>query len=218
MDELKNFITQNRDLFDTEEPMDGHFDRFEQMLLKQQEQKNYATQLKEVPTISLRWHFVAKIAAVLVVSFTLGAVAASQVVSHSQQYMANTNVENVKSSCVNVVAAGLEQYQKFENRINPESAQVQRYYASLVGDRIDQIEQMNFENDEQKEILLNEISGMDEVMADLQKRLKSSPDDPKLINAMIQHYQAKIKALNTIINSLNNVQQLNSQDNESVDL
>ena len=28
MDELKQFIEQNRNLFDTSEPMDGHFDRF----------------------------------------------------------------------------------------------------------------------------------------------------------------------------------------------
>ncbi|MCQ2374963.1 MAG: hypothetical protein MJ069_03565 [Salinivirgaceae bacterium] len=217
MDELKNFISQNRDLFDTEAPSVGHLDRFAQML-QQQEQKNYAPQLKVVTTNRLTWQFVSKIAAVLVVSFTLGVVAASQVISHSQQYMANTNVESVKNGCANVFAAGLEQYQKFENRINPESAQAQRYFASLVGERIDQIESMTFENEEQKEALLNEISGMDQVMADLQKQLKASPNDPKLINAMIQHYQAKIKALNTIINSLNNVKQLNSNNNESVDL
>ena len=73
-------------------------------------------------------------------------------------------------------------------------------------------------DEKQKAELLKEMSEMDELFVNLQKELKANPDNPVLIDAMINHYQTKIEVLNQIITNLNSIKQLNTKQDEKVDL
>jgi hypothetical protein len=109
--------------------------------------------------------------------------------------------------------AGNQNMQAFEFR------EAQQYYINQVDMKIDEIKDLDQQmKPEQKEMLLKELNNMDELYVNLQKELKARPDDPRLIQAMIHHYQMKIEVLNRIINNLNNVGQLNTQNHENVNL
>ncbi len=70
-------------------------------------------------------------------------------------------------------------------------------------------------------MLEKEMKKVDNLYKQLQKDLKAMPDDPRIIQAIIQHYQKKLQVLNRIVNdlnNLNNVKQLNNNQNEKVSL
>jgi hypothetical protein len=97
--------------------------------------------------------------------------------------------------------------------------EAQQYYNNQVDMKIDEIKDLDQQmKPEQKEMLLKELNEIDELYVNLQKELKARPGDPRLIQAMVHHYQMKIDVLNRIINNLNNVEQLNTQNHENVNL
>jgi uncharacterized protein (DUF305 family) len=77
-----------------------------------------------------------------------------------------------------------------------------------------------FNDPEQKQMLLMEMKSMDSVYVSLQKELKANPDDQRIINAMIEHYQTKVDVMNYIINQLKTIrnQTKNTTENEKVQL
>jgi len=75
-------------------------------------------------------------------------------------------------------------------------------------------------NPEQKQMLLNEMKSMDSVYVSLQKELKANPNDERIINAMIEHYQTKVEVLNYIVSQLKTIRNdnQNQEENEKVNL
>ena len=75
-------------------------------------------------------------------------------------------------------------------------------------------------NPEQKEMLMNEMKSMDSVYVSLQKELKANPNDERIINAMIEHYQTKLEVMNYIVNQLKTIRNdnQNNTENEKVNL
>lgn len=204
MDELKSFIEQNRTLFDTEEPSFGHFERFQQKLAAEQKHKT-------------KWNYsyVLRIAAVVIVSITIGTIVAESWVGHGAKMISNS-VAEVDPDNAREFVQRTTQFVK--SKTSPEYSETQDYYISLVDNRLDKIRSTENMDKTQKEELLKELSQMDEMFVNLQKELKSNPDNQALIDAMISHYQIKIEVLNQIINNLNNIKQLNTQQDEKVDL
>ena len=202
MDELKRFIEQNRAQFDDAEPMAGHFERFQQRLDA------------EHKTSSNNLAFWLKIAAVMIISATLGGTAAGKLIGRSTEKI----VSEVVSDSTQTHQIVERTTQLVAERNSPEFAQTQNYYIELVDNRLDQIKATSSIDEQQKTELLKEMSQIDELFGQLQKDLKNNPDNPALIDAMITHYQIKVEVLNQIINNLNNIKQLNTQENEKVDL
>jgi hypothetical protein len=181
MDELKSLIGQNRALFDTAEPSDGHFERFEKML-KAQETKRLRVDFRTLLRV-----------AVITVLVTLSGL---YITEHFIWKPAMH--QNIQAN---------------------EFREAQQYYTNMVNLKIDEIKNLDQQmNPQQKEMLLKELTQMDELFINLQKDLKARPDDPRLIQAMIKHYQMKVDVLNRIINNLNNVEQLKTQNHENVNL
>ncbi len=181
MDELKTLIDQNRALFDTEEPSDGHFERFEMLLVSQN---------KKQLNINFRVILRAAVVAILV---TLSGL-----------YITEHFIWRPKTS---------------QTAESNEFREARQYYNQVVNVKIGEIKQLDQNMDpKEKEMLLKELTEMDALYVDLQKELESRPNDPRLIQAMINHYQMKIDVLNRIINNLNNVKQLNTQNHENVNL
>jgi hypothetical protein len=75
-------------------------------------------------------------------------------------------------------------------------------------------------NPEQKKILLSEMKSMDSVYVQLQKELKTNPDDERIINAVIEHYQTKVEVMSYIVSQLKAIrnQNQNNQENEKTNL
>lgn len=202
MDELKQFIEQNRNLFDTSEPMDGHFDRFLQKLEADQRRTISRSQML-------------KIAAVAVVAVIIGAVVAGTGV-HQSVKLIESGMANAENSTPMELVERTTRYVKA--KVEPEYSETQKYYITLVDSRLDEIRTDNTVDEKQKAELLKAMSEMDELFVNLQKELKANPDNAVLIDAMINHYQTKIEVLNKIISNLNSIKQLNTQQDEKVDL
>jgi len=102
---------------------------------------------------------------------------------------------------------------------SPEFKEAKDYYIHVVDQRIGVIEQMqNHLSPEQKIMLDEEMQEMDAMYKKLQKDFKATPNDPRILQAMLKYYQTKADLLNRIIQDLNKVQQLNNPSHENVEL
>ena len=53
---------------------------------------------------------------------------------------------------------------------------------------------------------------MDSVYVQLQKELKANPNDERIINAMIEHYQTKVDVMNYILNQFKAIRNENQNN------
>jgi hypothetical protein len=86
--------------------------------------------------------------------------------------------------------------------VSPQYKEVENYYLHQVNLMESEIKTIDLNNPEQKKMLEKEMKNMDSVYVQLQKDLKANPDDERIINAMIEHYQTKVEVMNYIINQL----------------
>jgi hypothetical protein len=87
--------------------------------------------------------------------------------------------------------------------VSPQYKEVENYYihqVNLVEDEISSNPIIS--NTPQEEMLKKEMRSMDSVYVQLQKELKANPDDERIINAMIEHYQTKLEVMTFIVNQL----------------
>jgi hypothetical protein len=106
-------------------------------------------------------------------------------------------------------------------QVSPEYKEVENYYVhqvNLIEDDIVNVDLIN--NTEQKVVLMNEMKSMDSVYISLQKELKANPNDERIVNAMIEHYQTKLEVMTYIVNQLKTIQNNNPNmiENEKVKL
>ncbi len=105
--------------------------------------------------------------------------------------------------------------------VSPQYKEVENYYIHEVSMMESEITSIDMENNpEQKGLLLNELESMDSIYVSLQKDLKANPNDERIINAMIEHYQTKLEVMTYIINQLKIIrdENTNSSENENVNL
>jgi hypothetical protein len=88
------------------------------------------------------------------------------------------------------------------------------YYASQVDRKYDQIKNFNFENEEEKTILLDELQDFETFHQQLMGDLEANPDDERVINALIRHYQMKLEVMDQIIIQLDQIKSETSEPNE----
>jgi len=67
---------------------------------------------------------------------------------------------------------------------------------------------------------VEEMKSMDSVYVSLQKELKANPNDERIINAMIEHYQTKLEVMAYIVSQLKSIrnENLNKKEDEKVRL
>ncbi len=92
------------------------------------------------------------------------------------------------------------------------------YYTSQMDARYEQIRSFNFEDMEEKTVLLDELKDLDEYRQQLMNDLEANPEDDRVINALIRHYQIKLEIMDQIIIQLNQIKSETSpnHENESV--
>lgn len=106
-------------------------------------------------------------------------------------------------------------------QVSPQYKEVENYYIHQVNLMENEIVTVDLQNNPgQKEMLINEMKSMDSVYVSLQKELKTNPDDERIINAMIEHYQTKLEIMSYIVSQLKSIKNdnQNNKENEKVRL
>jgi len=99
--------------------------------------------------------------------------------------------------------------------VSPQYKEVENYYVHQVNMMEGELQNVDFgTNPEQKEMLQNEMKSMDSTYVQLQKELKANPNDERIINAMIEHYQTKIEVLSYIVDQLKAIRNENNEKTE----
>jgi hypothetical protein len=99
--------------------------------------------------------------------------------------------------------------------VSPQYREVENYYIHEVNMLESEISTINLSDDpEHKEMLKTEMRSMDSVYVQLQKELKANPNDERIINAMIEHYQTKLEVATFILNQLKTLRDENQNLNE----
>jgi hypothetical protein len=67
---------------------------------------------------------------------------------------------------------------------------------------------------------MKEMKSMDSTYVSLQRELKANPNDERIINAMIEHYQTKLEVMTYIVNQLKTIRNdnHNKKENEKTNL
>jgi hypothetical protein len=101
-------------------------------------------------------------------------------------------------------------------QVSPQYKEVENYYIHQVNMMEGEIINIDLKSSpEQKSILLKEMKSMDSVYVSLQKELKANPDDERIINAMIEHYQTKLEVMTYIVNQLKTIRNSNQNNTEN---
>jgi hypothetical protein len=106
-------------------------------------------------------------------------------------------------------------------QVSPQYKEVENYYVNQVNLMEGEIVNIDMKhNPEQKNMLVKEMKSMDSTYLSLQKELKANPNDERIINAMIEHYQTKLEVMTYIVNQLKAVRDgnLNKKEDEKVSL
>ena len=89
------------------------------------------------------------------------------------------------------------------------------YYTSQVNARYDQIRDFSFDSSEEKAVLLDELQDLDTYHHQLMNDLEANPDDGRVINALIRHYQIKLEIMDQIIIQLDQIKSETSKNHEN---
>ncbi|WP_321285852.1 hypothetical protein [uncultured Sunxiuqinia sp.] len=102
--------------------------------------------------------------------------------------------------------------------VSKEYGEVEFYYTSSIDQSLnkwDKLNQEGFISEADQQMMENEIQEFDQVQNQLQKELKANPDDERVINAMLEYYQAKFSVIKIIITKLEEVKQQKLTHNET---
>jgi hypothetical protein len=91
------------------------------------------------------------------------------------------------------------------SEVSPEYREVENYYVSQVKFMQNEFTSLDLTNPEHKEIMMQELASMDSAYVDLQKELRANPNDQRIVDAMINHYQQKIEVMSYILDQLKQV-------------
>lgn len=99
--------------------------------------------------------------------------------------------------------------------VSPEFREAQLYYSGMVNRKYNQIQDFEFKSKKQKKMLLNELKAMDTVYHNIKQDFEENPNDPRVMNALIRHYQMKLEVMSQVLEQLNQVQAIKNNDNEN---
>ena len=103
--------------------------------------------------------------------------------------------------------------------ISEEYREVEFYYTNAIEIGMTQWEKLSDEglvSEPEQQMMQQEQQDFDLMYQKLQEELKANPNDERVINAMLEYYQARMNIITLIINKLQEVkQQKNNKSNES---
>lgn len=163
---LEDFIRNNREEFDDLEPRAGLWDRIEEQMPSSVVQMKI--QKREARTFSLG--FVLRVAAIIIVVMGIGFTF----------YLRSTKAVNN----VDLVA------------INPEYAKQQAQYASLIETKRTELKELTKSDPQLYQEFSGEINKMEASYKKLKRDLATSPNQERVLRAMIRNLQIQAEVLN----------------------
>ena len=187
-DNIEELILNNLKELNDNEPIDGHFERFQAKLNKQNKTRKI--------TFGLVW----KVAAAVV--FVFLAVNQANIYFSPDKQAENSVADNNEFSLASV---------------SPEYKEVEFYYTNAINMGMDQwnnLKSDGFISETEQETMNTELVEFEERFKTLQTDLAANPGDERVINAMLEYYQAKLEIINMIVNKLQEVKQLKDSSGE----
>lgn len=185
MKDLEKIVNENRLVFDSFEPDEGHFERFEQKLSQLHKSKN--------KTFTLGFMLKAAVITLLIV------------LSGLWIYDNTFTTPSLKKGIA-------------LREISPEYSEVEMYYTKLINQKYNEINDFSFIDSKQKKMLMYELNEMDSIYENLKKDITLNPNDDRVINAMIQHYQLKVEVMNQILRQLQQVKNIEQEKYENYEI
>lgn len=190
-DNIEEIILKNLEGLNDSEPLEGHFERFEARL-KMQHKK------KRIFSLNVVW----KVAAAVI--FVLLASNQAYIYLSPNQQSSILDISNNKNVTLSSVS---EEYEE-----------VEFYYTNAINVGLDKWNSLNnnglITDDEQK-MMDEELGEFEARFKTLQEDLAANPNDERVINAMLEYYQAKLSIINMIVTKLEEVKQNNNNDHEA---
>ncbi|MFC2102368.1 hypothetical protein ACFLS7_05190 [Bacteroidota bacterium] len=171
MKNIDNFIRDHAEMFDDQEPAEGHFDRFEQRL-----EKHHAADMRTSPV--RLWM---KIAAGIVIFITAG-LAIFDLATHDF-----SNQTNLQEATLGLPTELIEVLNIYERRSDQQMTELSQLAQSCPN------------GDQLVEETQNELQQFDQNMNTLVSALKENPSDNRVQNALIQNCKAKETLLSDVI-------------------
>ncbi len=97
---------------------------------------------------------------------------------------------------------------------NLELQDLKYYYTSQESKRISEIKSYSIDSN----LYQSEVMQLDSMITNLCKELKTAPNDERIIDAAVLHYQMKIKTLDHILTQLKNINHITKKKNEEINL
>jgi hypothetical protein len=94
--------------------------------------------------------------------------------------------------------------------ISPEYAEVEFFYTSSIQSGIDtwnSLAATGVMSETENELMQQEFKEFERRFEEIQKEFEANPYDERVINAMLEYYQAKLSVINMIVNKLQEVKQ-----------
>jgi len=182
---LEDFIKNNKYEFDELEPSAGLWDKIEgKLFLDEPQQIIELPKKREAKTFSLG--FVLRVAAMVIMVMGIGFVAYIKTQS---------------------IGGGAVDYAK----INPEFAKQRMHYASLVQTKRTELKTIAKTNPELYKEFSGEIAKMDSTYKRLNQDLATSPNQERVLRAMIRNLQIQTEVLNQQLNVIEQFNEFKSQ-------
>lgn len=190
-DNIEEIIFKNLEALNETEPMDGHFERFEAKLKMQHKKKKI--------TFNVVWKVAAAVVFVL-----LATNQAFIYLAPNQQSSLLTATQNNEISLASVS----EEYEE-----------VEFYYTNAINVGLEKWNSLNvdgFISDDEQQMMDEELGEFEERYKILQDDLAANPNDERVINAMLEYYQAKLSIINMIVIKLEEVKLKNNNHETSI--
>jgi hypothetical protein len=178
---LEDFIRNNKVEFDDLEPRAGLWDNIESKLFLEEPQAELPKK-REAKTFSLG--FVLRVAAIVIMVMGISFV---------------FYIKNEKAGSVDYAA------------INPEFAKQRMHYASLVQSKRTELKTLTKSNPELYKEFSGEIAKMDSTYKRLNHDLATSPNQERVLRAMIRNLQIQTEVLNQQLNVIEQYNEFNTQ-------
>ena len=186
-DNIEELILDNLKELNDMLPSDGHFDRFQAKLDAKHKTKRI--------TFNVVW----KVAAAVV--FVLLAVNQGRIYfAPEKENLAENNAEFSLSS------------------VSPEYREVEFYFTNAISDGLNQWNSLKNDgliSENEQKAMNSELADFEDRYKTLQADLARNPNDERVINAMLEYYQAKLDIINMIVGKLKEVKQIKNNKNST---
>jgi hypothetical protein len=104
--------------------------------------------------------------------------------------------------------------------VSEQYAEVEFYYTSSISQQTRKLTEFSEKygsDDPSLKMMVKEIEEYDHTYSQICKELQTTPNDERVINAMITYYQTKLEIINRILKEIEN-KQVKSKTNENIDI